>query len=57
MKADGPPAQGEDSIMIEKPNENPKAVDWFSEGPIRIFIWHKNIKFILNYRKIKRSYT
>ena len=35
MKADGPPAQGEDSIMIEKPNENPKAVDWFSEAPIK----------------------
>ena len=28
MRADGPPTQGEDSVRIETPNENIKAVDW-----------------------------
>ena len=36
-----PPAQGEDSIIMEAPNENPKAMDWFSYGPIKKEGWAK----------------
>ena len=35
MRAIESPAQGEDSVRIITPNKNPRAVDWFSEGPIK----------------------